>query len=86
MASKQYTTRLNFHKAATYRIKVLGHLYASWSPRLEGVNITHVTGPDGEIETLLMGRLGDQAALSGVLNTLYDLRFPVIAVDCLDCS
>jgi hypothetical protein len=34
--------------------------------------------------TILVGHLTDQAALSGVLNTLYDLRLPLLSVECLD--
>jgi hypothetical protein len=42
-------------------------------------------GRDGQATTVLEGRLADQAALSGVLNTLYELHLPVISVECLDC-
>ena len=34
--------------------------------------------------TILIGHLKDQAALSGVLNALYDLHLPVISVELLD--
>jgi hypothetical protein len=30
------------------------------------------------------GRLQDQAALSGVLNILYENQYPVLSVDCLE--
>jgi hypothetical protein len=32
----------------------------------------------------LVGRLADQAALSGVLNSLYELHLPVLSADCVD--
>jgi hypothetical protein len=31
--------------------------------------------------TTLLGELADQAALAGVLNTLYELRLPVLSVE-----
>ena len=36
--------------------------------------------------TILSGRLLDQAGLLGVLNTLYDLRLPLLSVECEDCD
>ena len=32
----------------------------------------------------VVGRLPDQAALSGLLNTLYDTQYPVLSVECLE--
>jgi hypothetical protein len=37
-------------------------------------------GPDGRVVTVLCG-LADQAALSGVLNSLYDLGFCLLSVE-----
>ena len=34
--------------------------------------------------TILVGHLNDQAALSGVLNWLYDLHMPLLSVENLD--
>ena len=70
---------------AIYRIEVRGRLDAGWSSRLEGMRISHSDRPGGEVSTtVLVGRLTDQAALSGVLNTLYELHLPVLSADCLD--
>ena len=41
---------------------------------------------DGKAESVLEGRLLDQAALAGVLNQLFELHLPVMAVDCLGGS
>ena len=71
---------------AVYRISVGGRLEPDWSDRLEGMTIC-VTGEKGSSEkTVLEGRLPDQAALSGVLNTLYELHLPVLSVDCLETN
>ena len=32
----------------------------------------------------LTGKLADQAALFGVLNALYNMRLPLVAVECLN--
>ena len=64
-----------------YIIKVQGELPDAWSERLQGMTVTVVSsGEDGPI-TILEGPLRDQAALSGVLNTLYDRHIPVISVE-----
>ena len=46
------------------------------------------TGADEVLarDTLLEGRLVDQAELSGVLNSLYDLRMSLLSVECLEIS
>ncbi len=68
---------------AVYRIRVRGHLDADLSDRLEGMRIETLSRSDGKAESVLEGRLTDQAALAGVLNMLYELHLPVIAVNCL---
>ncbi len=38
----------------------------------------------GSLVTILEGELSDQAALAGVLNTLYELHLPLLSVKRLD--
>lgn len=71
----------DFDGPAAYQITVRGVIAPNWSERLEGMTISRLTLDDGAIFTILTGELTDQAALSGVLNTLYDLRLPLIAVN-----
>ena len=66
-------------KPAIYRIKVRGVIPDSWSDRLGGLQIVATT-PEG---LTLEGWLPDQAALNGVLDTLYGLRLPLLEVSCL---
>jgi len=70
--------------AATYRIIVQGTIDPSWASRLAGMSISERQSDDGDLETILVGRLPDQAALSSVLNTLYELHLPVVSADCLE--
>jgi hypothetical protein len=73
--------RFAFDSPATYRIDVQGRIPARWCDRLEGMAITEGSSESEPTVTTLLGELSDQAALTGVLNTLYDLHLPVLAVE-----
>ena len=59
-----------------YQIKVQGTVPESWHERLGGMQIISASME----ETILKGRLPDQAALNGVLATLYGLHLPLLEV------
>jgi hypothetical protein len=84
MAGKQPPGKLTMHGPAIYKIRVRGRLDDSWSDRVGGMQVTETRGADGEAETILVGRLADQAALSGILNQLYELHLPVLSAECVD--
>ena len=69
---------------AIYRVQVRGRLDAAWSERFGGLNITEIRTDEREIETVLVGRLADQADLAGVLGALYEAHLPVLSAECLD--
>jgi hypothetical protein len=73
---------LSFDSPARYSIRALGRIKESWCDRLEGMTITQETQKEKPIYTL-EGELQDQAALNGVLNTLYELHQTVLLVKCL---
>jgi hypothetical protein len=77
------SSRSGFDHPATYRIGVQGRIPASWCDRLEGMTITEGSPGVQPPVTTLMGELSDQAALAGVLNTLYELHLPLLSVECL---
>ena len=79
-----HKSNLNVETPAIYRIRVQGNLDSTWSTRLSDLQITVNQNTKGHAETLLVGRLPDQAALTGVLNTLYELHLPVLLVECLE--
>ena len=60
----------------TIEIRVKGCIDEHWSAWLAGLNITHT----GEDETVLSGKVVDQAALYGVLSMLRDLGLPLLSV------
>jgi hypothetical protein len=65
-----------------YYIHIAGRLDKSWEDRLGGLSIDSIEGDDQSNQsfTVLKGCLPDQAALLGVLNTLYNLRYPILFV------
>ena len=65
---------------ATYRICVRGRIEPYWVERLSAMTATESL-LEGEVVTALVCRLADQAALSGVLNTLYGLHLPVLSTE-----
>jgi hypothetical protein len=72
---------LPFDSPAFYQIVVQGRIDATWSDRLEGMKICLATETlASPVTTSLEGELSDQAALAGVLNTLYEMHLPVISV------
>jgi hypothetical protein len=72
---------LPFDSPAHYQIVVQGRIDATWSDRLEGMKTCLAAETrDSPVTTALEGELCDQAALAGVLNTLYEMHLPVISV------
>ena len=71
---------------AVYRIRVVGSLDPCSSGTIAGMQITKSDDSSKKVETLLIGRVSDQAALAGVLNTLYEMHLPVKSVECLDAE
>jgi hypothetical protein len=70
----------DFGGSATYQIVVQGTVSENWQPRLGGMEITASSGETGEPQTTLLGRIRDQAALHGLLETLYGLHLPILEV------
>jgi hypothetical protein len=73
-----------FDYPITYQISVQGRIDPTWSDRLEGMLICEATVEESPPVTTLEGELSDQAALAGVLNTLYELHLTVISVKRLE--
>ena len=81
---KEASNPLNMSSPAIYRIRVRGKLDATLARRLDGLNLSEESS-SGEVPAcVLVGRLRDQAALVGLLNSLYELHLPLVSIDCLD--
>ena len=71
-----------YDQPGVYAVHIAGRLDASWSGRLGGLTIAYEESEEqnsGTV-TVLHGWLPDQAALFGVLDTLYNARHPILFV------
>ncbi len=62
-------------RTMAYRIRIAGQLDARWAEWFEGLAVTL----DGD-DTLITGRVVDQAALHGLLKRVRDLGMPLVSV------
>ena len=72
-----------FDRPGKYLLRVQGLLDESWSEKLGGLSITVNDRDSHSPVTTLVGQLRDQAELSGVLNTLYELHLTLLSVEYL---
>ncbi len=77
---KNYT----FDRPGNYRIRVEGFIDESRSENLGGMRITTSGGENKEYVTTLIGLMVDQAALAGVLTTLYEMHLTLLSVEYLN--
>lgn len=61
--------------ASTYVIRITGRLDPRWEEWFDGLTITVDNG-----DTLITGRVVDQAALHGLLRRVRDLGLPLVSV------
>jgi hypothetical protein len=82
--TEHISQNLGLDKPATYQIKVHGRLDERWSDWFEEMTVTVEREGNGPPITTLTGTVADQAALQGMLRTLYTLGLPVRSVTCVD--
>lgn len=75
---------ISMFEPAIYRISIVGKLDKKWTDYCGGMTIKHVSDLHHHTRTILTGRLTDQSALIGVLNSLYDLGCPIISIESID--
>ena len=75
---------LSLGRAAVYRLVVQGVVGEQLLDRLGDLRIGADPGAHGGTTTTLTGRIRDQAQLIGVVNSLYEMRFPLLAVELLE--
>jgi hypothetical protein len=71
---------------AIYRICIQGILDEKWSDYCGGMKIEHGRDPHHHTETILKGRLADQSALVGILNSLHDSGCPILSVERMEAG
>jgi hypothetical protein len=75
-----YRKPIPFDNPAIYQINVQGRIDPTWADHIEGMTIRLEKVEAGPPVTTLEGELSDQAALAGVLNTLYELHLTLLLV------
>ena len=80
----RYRPSAGMFEPATYKISILGTLDKNWSDYFGGMTIEHTLALQQYPMTMLTGILADQAALVGIINSLYDLGCPIITVECVE--
>jgi hypothetical protein len=65
-----------------YQVRVKGILDAQWSDWFDGFAVIPLDGG----ETLLAGRVADQAALHGLLVKIRDLGLPLLSLNRVEAS
>jgi hypothetical protein len=68
-------------QATDYRIVVEGVLDPVWLECLGGLEITQQRRPGRPVVTQLQGRLVDQSALQGVIDTLFMLGLRLVSAE-----
>lgn len=68
---------------ARYRIRVVGALGQEWSERTQGMTVSVHREESGVSCTELVGELSDEAALMGVIETLYNYGARLLCIEYL---
>jgi hypothetical protein len=77
--SNEINSEMDPGQPLVYQIRIKGHLGREWTDWFEGLTITL----EDNGETLLTGRVVDQAALHGVLRKVRDVAMPLLSVICV---
>ena len=83
---EKYRQGVSLLEPAVYRIRIQGILDKNWSDYCGGMTIEQEGDPKRYAVTILMGRVADQSALIGVLNSLYDMGYPILSVEYLEAG
>lgn len=80
MLNQRYTLDM----PACYKIRVQGNVSANWIDYFEGISVV-LSAPRGAVPvSTIYVPDSDQAAVLGILNTLYDRGFPLLYLERLD--
>lgn len=76
--------KLTMHETAVYRIRCQGAFDESWLQDLGAEWVVQFDGENTAVTTTITGILCDQAALIGLLSSLYNVGLPLLEVECLE--
>ena len=83
---EKYRQGVSLLEPAVYRIRIQGILDKNWSDYCGGMTIEHERDQKRYAMTILMGRVADQSALIGVLNSLHDIGYPILSVEYMEAG
>ena len=83
---EKYRPGVSLLAAASYRICIQGTLDKNWSKYCGGITIEHENDLKRGAMTILVGRLADQSALIGALNSLHDIGCPILSVEYMEAA
>lgn len=72
------------HETAVYRIRFQGAFDASWLQDLGTEWVMNYNDDSTAVTTTITGVICDQAALIGLLSSLYNVGLPLLEVECLE--
>lgn len=72
------------HESARYRIRIQGAFDDTWLHHLGADWLIQVNDESTAVTTTITAIMRDQAALIGLLRSLYDIGLPLLAVECLE--
>jgi hypothetical protein len=78
--------KLTMYETAVYRIRFQGTFDDSWLQNLGADWIIQYDNESLAEATTITGVMGDQAALMGLLSSLYDVGLPLLGVECLETA
>jgi hypothetical protein len=82
MSESSAKNGLSLTSPARYAVHLQGILDPNWADRLGGMQIVNhgLDNPHSDPVTVMTGDVADQAALAGILNTVYMLGLPLLSV------
>ena len=72
--------KYSYDHPGIYAIHIAGRIDFDWVACLGELTVTYENNPGSGPVSILKGSLPDQAALLGILNTLYNARYPLLFV------
>lgn len=76
--------KLTMYETAVYRIRFQGAFDESWLQDLGAGWAIQVNDDSTAVTTTITGAMCDQAALIGLLSSLYTMGLPLLEVECLE--
>ena len=73
---------IKFNGPATYKIKVQGILSETFLSSFNGIKSSTEKDLENKYVTTIEIIIKDQAELSGIINSLYEWRYPILLVEC----